>query len=193
MNTNFNKSILFGLLIVLISSCKKEDLTPTEKLIGKWQLVAIQGSDTTYNTHNGITSIKRIVTFSYNNNPLVITYDSITHQRETSYNFLCQLEFIKDGKLIITEEYRDLQNNPLVITQRTTSWHKDPFAMNPYTYYLWIYEEYIPYSPDNSKIFLHPIDPIDFDDQNVSNHQLILQDKDKNNGHWNTTFTFKKI
>jgi hypothetical protein len=190
MKPNIRRIMILFLLIVLINSCKKDDPTPIDMLIGKWQLVSVHGSDTSRRVNK---KIERIVSISYNINPLEIKYDSITSQRDVAYNYLLQMEFSEDGSLVITEEYRDILDNIIFSVKRNNSWHKDPFAMNPYTFYLWINDGYEPYSPYNSKIFLHPYDPINFTDKNISRDELILYFVDNNYGLYDITYTFKKL
>jgi hypothetical protein len=183
MKTTF---ILIALILMTIS-CKKQNLTPTEILIGKWNLVSIQGSDTIWNVNR---TIKRATTFSYNHNPLIITYDSTTTHGVIKYNLLYQLEFQNDGVLLITEEYSTLENISIFSMLRTDSWHKDPFAIDPYTYYLYTTSDYVPYSPNNSKIFLRFMAPIKFTGDDITNHQLKLQSVDD---HLNVTYNFEKL
>ena len=182
MKSTVYKLIVFIVLIGLIS-CEK---TPIEMVTGRWQLTSIEGSDTTRGNHN---EILRIVNISYNSDPLIITYDSITSQSSITCNLLLQLEFNDDGTLIITEDYSTLDHILIFSAGRTTSWHNEPFSINP-SFYLWPYESYNIFLPNQSLIFLHGGDPLLFTEDDITKRRLILHnfiDHDK------ITYTFKKI
>lgn len=72
---------------------------------------------------------------------------------------------------------------------RTSSWHNDPFSIKP-SFYLWPYEVYNYFLPNQSLIFLHGSDPLLFTEDDISKLRLILHNF---SGHDKITYTFKKL
>ncbi|HOW41383.1 MAG TPA: hypothetical protein PL123_12630 [Bacteroidales bacterium] len=182
MKSTVYKLFVF-ILMVGLTGCEKK---PIEMVTGRWQLTSIEGSDTTRGNNN---KILRIINLSYNNDPLIITYDSITSQSSATYNLSLQLEFKDDGTLIITEDYYTLDHTLIFSAGRTSSWHNDPSSIKP-SFYLWPYESYNFFLPNQSLIFLHGNNPLLFIDDDITKRRLILHnffDDDK------ITYTFKKL
>ena len=147
------RNIIFLLIISLmvLVGCRKENLSPSEMLIGKWQLTYIEGTDTI--SPNSRYEYGTIITMiNYDGDPLIInTYKAIC-KRDTYYNnppFVCDTTSVKeyynlifylhiyeDGMLKVNEEYKDMDNIPLISQEYSNSWSRIEVGLNHYEFQL---------------------------------------------------------
>ncbi len=141
-------SFLLIITILLITGCGKDELSPSEMLIGQWELVYIQRMDTVFfNTRYKDGYVARQI--NYNGDPLIISYDTLGNFRwhtdlpwsfisshyEETYNLIFYIEIFSEGTWEITEECRDLNNNPLFSWQYTCTWQRVEKGINNYEFY----------------------------------------------------------
>jgi len=174
-----NKLIFSSLVIltVLCIGCTKDDLTPSEALIGHWELESIQRKDTLF-FHSLYQTGYLAFTIDYNLNPLIVSYDTLGNFRENinfpftyisshteeTFNLFFSMDISSDGTFIITEEYKDLYNIPLLSWQYSSTWNRWEMGIENYEFYFQMHDYSAP-TKHPSKIF-----PLETD--------LFLQDED---------------
>jgi hypothetical protein len=173
------------ILTVLCTSCSKE---PSELIIGHWELEAIQRKDTLF-FHSRYQSGYLAIEINYNNDPLIISYDTLGNFRshtdlpftyisshtEQVYNLIFSMDISSDGTFIITEEYQDLNSITLLSWQYSSTWNRVEQGIENYEFYFQLDDPFTNLHP--SKIF--PLDNILFlQDEDITRNKFTIYKSD---------------
>jgi hypothetical protein len=192
------------ILIVICSGCIKDDFSPSDAIIGRWELTAIERKDTLFfNTRYQVGYIALEINFD--ENPLSICYDTsgdfrwhtdlpftrIESHTEEIYNLTFWMDISSDGTIVITEEYQDLNSKPLQSWQYSSTWGRTEKGIENYEFYFQLDEPFTNLHP--SKIF--PLDLILIvDDEDIEQHSFKAYRSDYLESTTNSIFiySFKK-
>lgn len=194
--------IYFLLIIVMIGlSCSKEKLSPSENLIGKWELVSIDRMDTVFlnsRYHNGYIALK----INYNKDPLVISYDTLGNFRshtdlpftfisshtEYIYNLIYRWEIFSDGAFEITEEYRNLNNIPFRSYQYSSIWNRQEEGIDNYEFNFQVSD---PFENPYPSIIFQLAHVLILHDENVEKNSFTIYESDNHDSNSNALFVYR--
>ncbi|MCD4768770.1 MAG: hypothetical protein K8R35_01210 [Bacteroidales bacterium] len=200
-----NNIFLLTLVLTLLAGCRKETLSPSEMLMGKWQLTDIEGTDTL--TASSLYHYGTIITsINYDGDPLVINTYKAWCERDTYwnnpsfvcdttdtdilYNLVCYIHIYDDGRIEVNEEYRDLDNTPLFGREYESTWARTEVGLNNYLFHFGISSHYWP-EIENTLLFrggyLSPVQESDITKEHLT--MKIICDPYNNPGEYTYIFT----